>query len=740
MIFLLLQIIQCEVPSNIDLLMTKQTYGQTRRNVSVDGNPLTIAGLHFDDGIGTHATSMIPVTVPKYAVTFTGACGIDDDAKSSGKASVKFSILSGSEVLWMTDVMKEGDAPASFSVSIPEGCHKLYLVADEVDKNECDHADWVNLKFETANEALQNNPHIKAGRRVLRGSKFGLIPNVLEDQGPILRRMITSARSNPGSTIFIEKGVYHFYEENALKMSFHVSNHDQPTFQPICVPLVDLDNVVLDASGSTFIFHGQLEPILVMDSTNVTINNLHIDFWRPYYSEATVVALDYFSTTLRFNKTLFPYHISDGTLIFDNEGFTVPATMVIAYDKETRHIIPGVTGIGFPGAVVENEDGTVTVSMNLRNHNVKEGDVLAIRSGGRPHPGVVVYRSVKTTFNNFFIHDSQGMGLLCQRSEDIYFINSGVTSGTPERYHSSSCDASHFSNVKGEIVSIGNVFEGMLDDAINVHATSLKIVEKVNESCIKIQYMHGQSVGFETFLPGEKIQFIHSSTLELGSVMTVKNVEKLSTTQLLILLDGNVPSDINTGDAVENGDYYPSVLFQDNIVRNNLARACLFTTPKSVKALNNFFNYTAGSAILLAGDAANWYESGACRSVEIRGNKVVNALTSTAQFTNAIFSFVPTVNNIASQKVLYHSNVTIENNLIETFDVPLLYAASTNTINFRNNTIIYNDDFPSWNQRPFKFNKVQNIHIHDNNVDPEKKFTIDDVDLENTDSSEIHFQ
>ena len=47
----------------------------------------------------------------------------------------------------------------------------------------------------------------------------------------------------------------------------------------------------------------------------------------------------------------------------------------------------------------------------------------------------------------------------------------------------------------------------------------------------------------------------------------------------------------------------------------------------------------------LAGDAANWYESGACTDVEIRGNKIIMALTSKYEFTNAIFSFtVPALN------------------------------------------------------------------------------------------------
>ena len=62
-----------------DILMTRQEYGQTNRDRSVDGNKLTIAGVQYETGIGTHAVSMIPMTVPDNAIRFQGACGVDDE-------------------------------------------------------------------------------------------------------------------------------------------------------------------------------------------------------------------------------------------------------------------------------------------------------------------------------------------------------------------------------------------------------------------------------------------------------------------------------------------------------------------------------------------------------------------------------------------------------------------------------------------------------------------------------------
>ncbi|KAK8895085.1 hypothetical protein M9Y10_023527 [Tritrichomonas musculus] len=728
------------VVSDNDILMTKQTYGGCHRDLSVDGNPLKINGVTYSSGIGTHATSMIPITIPNKAKSLKGLCGVDDEVSGSSgsRSSVIFRILTGSEVLWSSDIMHDGESAVFFEVSIPEGSNKLYLLTDEYDTNANDHADWVNLEWNYYSPSELYSSRVLPERQQKQPTQT-LTPNTFEDQGPKLRRMISIARSNPGSTIFLEKGEYHFYSSGSLKMSFHTSNHDQPTFQPIAIPLVDLTNITLDCNGSTFYFHNLLEPILILDSTNVTIKNLHIDYWRPLFNEGTIVSADYFSTTIQINKTLYPYRVENSKLIFENEGFETSLIFFIIFDKDTKRILNGTADVYFKGSVTENSDGTITLTQNIRDLGAKPGDALCLRSYDKPYPGIVVYRATNTTLNNVQVHSAEGMALLAQRSENIHLINSGVTYAEG-RYTTTSADSSHFSNCKGDIVVENCIFEGMMDDSINVHSTSLRITEIVNNSCIKLQYVHGQSVGFETFLPGEQVQFIRSTTLENDEIRKVTNVIKITTTELYLSIEGKIPSTIKVGDSVENGNYYARVIFRNNTIRNNRARGCLFTTPKDVLVENNFFDYVAGSAILLAGDAANWYESGSNRNVIIRNNRFLNVLTSTYQFTNAIFSFYPTIGDIKKQTKFYHSNVKIEGNQIDTFDVPLLFGISSENVEFINNKINYNSDFPAWKEKLFQFNKVKNITIEGNIVTPPRTFTIDDVSLENTDDSEIHIK
>lgn len=732
-------IFSAPVVSDTDILMTKQTYGECRRDLSVDGKKLTIGGTVYNSGIGTHATSMIPITVPKGAKSLTGACGIDDEITND--ASVLFQISSGSEVLF-TALKKRNEPATTFSVPVPAGATILYLLAGEIDttknifgdepanNNANDHSDWVNLQWN-----YNQSPEIDQTK--LPPEYY---PSTNEnDYGPAIRKLIAIARSDPGSTILIPKGDYHFYAAGALKLSFHVSNHDQPTFQPVAIPLLDLHNVTIDCQGSTFYFHNLIHPIVILDSQNVTVKNVKIDYSRPYYTQAIIKEIGFFSTTIYINKTLYPYHIESGKFVFDHENFTLSQQGVTLFNGTTKHIIPGSSNASITGVVAENEDGTCSIAQNFGTYGAVAGDAIVFSSYLRPYPAVTIYRSLGTTLDGVYVASSEGMAVLSQRSEDIHITNSGAIYSDESRYTSAHCDAVHFSNNRGHILVENSRFEGMLDDSINVHSTSLQITS-ISGSTIEVQYMHSQSVGFETVLPNEHIQFIKASTLELSEIRAVAAVRKMSTTKLQITINGSIPSGIAVGDAIENSDYYPSVTFRNNTVSNNKARGSLFTTPKQVIVEDNLFDYPSGSAILLAGDAANWFESGASRNVIIRRNKLINPLTARYQFTNGIFSFCPSISNVAGQKAFYHTNIRIEDNYIETSDVPLFYALSAANVEFKNNQIVYNNDCPSWKQKPFIFNKVSNITITGNTVTPSKTFSIDDVSLTNTDQAEIHFK
>jgi hypothetical protein len=252
------------------------------------------------------------------------------------------------------------------------------------------------------------------------------------------------------------------------------------------------------------------------------------------------------------------------------------------------------------------------------------------------------------------------------------------------------------------------MFERMLDDAINVNATCLKIERVRSPNTILCRYMHPQSTGFEVFLPGERLRFIKADTLEAGAEMTVTSAEMDGDAHVVIVLDGEIPTGYAEGDAVENADWQPSVAFRNNIVRNSTPRGALFTTSGRVVCEGNIFDHVAGQAIHISGDAANWYESGGCRDVQICGNTFRDCAFLSGQ---AVVQITPNVKHPEKQRERYHRNILIEGNRIETPAIPLLRARSVSNLVWRSNQVEWNQDFPSRGKGPFSIDDCTDVQV-----------------------------
>ncbi|WP_052572750.1 NPCBM/NEW2 domain-containing protein [Haloferula sp. BvORR071] len=697
----------------LDLPLAAQAYGELRENLAVEGGPLTIGGKVYPQGLGSHAVSEIPIDVPDGATRFTGAAGVDD-AQGPGKGSVKFRILSGNAVLWESAELKSGDPAAAFDLPVSSILYrKLYLQADDLGENSYDHADWVDLQWKK-----EGGTAATGQARTFAGADFGIRPEVEEDQSSAFRKAIQALREAPGSTLKLAKGTYHFRREGALKHHFHVSNHDQPKWHPVSIPLVDLRGVTIDGQGSLFLFHGEVQPVLVMDSEKVTLQGIGIDYAIPHHSQGTLTKVEQDAYEVEVDPVRYPHEVRNGWPAFKGDGWeTGGGKGGIVFDGKTREIVAGTSDYNFGGRLTELTPGHYRVEKNLAKSGIKTGDILTFRQGGRPHPAITLYRAKDTALVDCPIHSSHGMGLLAQRSENIRLSGGGVYPRKETgRYFSTVADATHFSNCKGLILSENGLYEGMMDDAINVHATCLRIEDKPDSRTLRCSYIHEQSIGFETFLPGETLRFIEAKHLTPRDPRKVVAVRRLSDTELIITLDSDTPADLGKGDAVENADLFPQVTFRGNTVRHNRARGSLFTTPEKVIVEGNTFESIAGSAILLAGDANGWYESGGCHDVLIRNNTFRDNLTSRFQFTEALISIYPEVPDLEGQKEFYHRNVRIEGNRFETFDVPLLFAMSTSGLSFTGNEVTYNDHYPAWNKPPFILRHCKNFVQKDNRV------------------------
>lgn len=565
-------------------------------------------------------------------------------------------------------------------------------------------------------------------------SRYGLLPDNPQNSSPLMAKALQeiaplSAKSD-SVLIILPKGRYDFYPEGSSEREYFISNHDQDNPKSVGLAFENMKNIVFDGQGSELIFHGRMLPISLLGSENCTLKNFSIDFDNPHISQVKILENDTIAGMITYEVAPWvEYEIRDSAFVAKGEGWEHIPSWGIAFEEKTKRLVYTTSDIAV------GSKGVAEVSPRIlkapwKNAKLIPGTVVVMRGWGRPTPGIFVSHDVNTTLENIRIHYAEGMGLLAQMSKDITLNKFSVClrGHDDPRYFTTQADATHFSGCQGVITSREGLYEGMMDDAINVHGTYLKVQKRVDDKTLISEYMHGQSYGFDWGYSGDVVQYIDSKTMELigtpNRITAIQAVDKPSAQgakQFKITFDENIDPAISEAGVfgIENLTWTPEVYFGYNTVRNNRARGSLFSTPQKVMVEGNVFDHTSGTAILLCGDCNGWFETGACHDVTIRHNKFINSLTNMFQFTNAVISIYPEIPDLKNQKKYFHSNIVIENNEFVTFDAPLVYAKSVDGLVFRNNTIRQNNDYPAfhWNKHRFFFQRVINADIKENKFD-----------------------
>ena len=572
-----------------------------------------------------------------------------------------------------------------------------------------------------------------SAQKVYEISAFGLKANSSKNASPVLQKALAKIKAEykEGEKVILRfpEGRYEFHEKGAAVREYYISNHDQTNPKKVGIALEDMKNLTLDGQGSEFVFHGRMLPVSLLRSENCLLKNFSIDFENPHIAQVKIVENDPQDGIVFEPAPWVDYRIAKDS-IFEayGEGWTMRHSWGIAVDGDTKHLVYNTSDIGCPTKGASEVAPRRIHAPGWKDARLVPGTVVAMRGWGRPTPGIFLSHDVNTTIENVKVHYAEGMGLLAQLCENITLEKFGVClkGDADPRYFTTQADATHFSGCKGKIVSCNGLYEGMMDDAINVHGTYLKVVKRVDDRTLVGRYMHGQSWGFEWGCPGDEVQFIRSNTMELvgkqNKIISIRPYDKEQTEgarEFLITFQEPVDQVINeqSGFGIENLTWTPEVLFSGNVIRNNRARGSLFSTPRKTIVENNLFDHTSGAAILLCGDCNGWFETGACRHVIIRKNRFVNALTNLFQFTNAVISIYPEIPDLKGQQQYFHGGpeggIVIEDNEFETFDAPILYAKSVDGLVFRNNTIKLNTEYKPFhpNRNRFWLERVTNVTI-----------------------------
>ncbi|MFV0469348.1 MAG: right-handed parallel beta-helix repeat-containing protein [Dysgonomonas sp.] len=523
------------------------------------------------------------------------------------------------------------------------------------------------------------------------------IENHSSDLTPFIYDILSKNKNKKGLKIVFPKSTYHFYPTQAFGKYHAVTNHDKG-FRYFAFPLIDFEDIEIDAQGSEFIFHGQIIPFLVERSTNVKICNANIYWEVPFYLEGSVIRSNKNDSTvdIKINEGFSNYELVDNRLIIKGEGWEEtdlgenicfdPKTKAVLYRNDDLYSITNEWTKKMKAMQIGER--TFRLETKFEKETPPTGSIITFKGSfgsNRHSPAFHLSDSKNISLSDINIYHAGGMGVVAEKTENIYLKSVNVRlRENSKRILSTTADATHFCNCKGDLVIEDCLFENMLDDACNVHGTYTKVERIIDPYTVIARLNHPQQFGFKFASDGDTIQVVSGDKLLPKNKLQIKSVEQINSQFSKFVFEMPILDMINIGDGLENIEWYPRLTFKENVIRNNRARSILVSTPKKVVIENNSFS-SQMTGILIEGDMDHWFESGAVNDVTIQNNLFLDG-TYGGGAPHVSIWVNPHLNIIDPDKA-YESNIIIKNNVFKTFNDVLLRAHSVNNLQYVNNTI-----------------------------------------------------
>ncbi|WP_140939334.1 alpha-1,3-galactosidase-related protein [Sphingobacterium lumbrici] len=495
-------------------------------------------------------------------------------------------------------------------------------------------------------------------------------------------RLVKSRKGKP-TVLKFETRQYEFYREHTVQKPYFVSNttnknHNPSAIKHIAIYIKGIKNLTIDGGNSLFMTHGKMTSFFIDSCENIVLKNFSIDAVDPTVVEAEVLEATSTYLVLKPHSSA-KYTIQNNRIIWSGHQWQFEGGIAQIYDPNLNTSDRCTSPMSGIQKIENRQDGTLKIWYEKAPH-VRAGQVYQLRDGFRDEVVGSILKSKNIILENINLHFLGNFGIVGQYSENITLSNlncePALNSG---RTCAGFADFVQMSGCKG-LIQIENCrFEGAQDDPINIHGTHLKIDEFISDKQIKVSFRHPESYGFEAFFKGDKIEIVDSESLTALKEFAVKQVNKISQTEIILTLDKSISPELRERKAlvVENITWTPHVSIRNCYFARIPTRGILVTTRKPVEISHNVFFRTPMSAILIANDARSWYESGPVHQVRIHDNQFIECGEP-----------VIYINPESSKLEKYvHRDIAIFNNRFVLKNQTAVYAKSVEGLHIYNNLI-----------------------------------------------------
>lgn len=446
-------------------------------------------------------------------------------------------------------------------------------------------------------------------------------------------------------------------------------------------------NVTLDFGGATLVMHGKIQPFLIDSCENITIKNCNVTYDRPAYTEALILdAKTDEYVRLRLNKNC-PCRIEDGKLVpyadtWENNKLNVKGHFYQVFDRETRQGCG--SGLGVMGNTLELDpdwpynprhfiaeaDGDDIILRGKARDYYQPGRILTISHGDGPRSisSIFAIDTKNILVENYRILSGWAMGFYSYRVENITLDRFRLTFDEKSPcIIANAADAVHTFGTSGKFEIRNSIFEGMTDDAINIHS-NFRTVEHVEGNEIYSHLASCEHQASDLYRVGDEIAVYRGKTMELAARYTITNIERLDNYISKFTVDRPV-------DKHAEGDLIESLTANCDVIIEN----CIFGKANSHLRLQSrgkfvIRNCETEMPLLLSGDASYWFESGPITDLTVENCRFIGKRAK----VRLVSEILPT-----KAEPYYHKNLKIINNEFET-DVPV-EGGYVDGIVFKNN-------------------------------------------------------
>jgi len=551
---------------------------------------------------------------------------------------------------------------------------------------------------------------LNLGASTIDVAAFGVRPDTGENMTPAIGRML-AACTNGGERIVLPAGRYAFWPA-------------RPGERTSAFVIKGARGLTLDGNGATLIFHGLMNPFRLVDSRQVEVRNLSIDWERPFITQGTIRSVTDGYVDLVIDRERYPYVIEDGRAWFTGEDWKRGVDGYnLLYDAVTREILyktrDNALGIDFNKQAEEVEPGVIRF-FGKPKITPPPGTLIGLNHGRYIVNGFEVNRCADVTLREITVYHSLSHGVVASRTENLALDAFNIVANEAKgRVFSAVADGFHLVHCKGVVTVQNCAHTGLGDDFLNTHGRNCVVHKRIDERTVLVDRAEWTDVGDEVWLL-RKGELQRREVYRVTAMKPVRHENKRWCYETTF--SEALPTDFREGDFFENKTWNARLVFRHNkVLRRHRARGILVTTPEPVVIEKNLFS-TAGTAILIEGDTDYWFESGAIRDLLIRDNVFENCLSSGSEtggkweWGEAIITITPSHKPDSVDSEPYHGNIRIEGNTFKTFDIPLVRARSVRGFAFRGNTIEHTKAFVpfAWQKAAFWFDGCRGVTVAHN--------------------------